>query len=192
MDITVAIATHPPRSGPGGPLERAVASVSTQSLVPAGGVAIALDERQEGAAATRNRALDLVKTEWVAFLDSDDELYPDHLKLLARYATVQGVDVAYPGYDCTGEDLVNCFGIPFSAELLRKRNYIPVTVLARTALVRAAGGFQEHPDENGDPCEDWGLWLAMVDQGAKFGHLPVKTWLWHNDGDSTRGRADRW
>jgi hypothetical protein len=65
-------------------------------------------------------------------------------------------------------------------------------LLERTEAVRAAGGFQAHPDENGDPCEDWGLWLAMHAQGAKFGHLPVKTWLWNNDADSTRGRPDRW
>jgi len=192
--ITVAIATHPPRGDsqdPDSQLHRAVESVR-QQILPAAGLAVALDVNREGAAATRNRALELVDTEWVAFLDSDDELYPDHLKRLARYARLSGVDVAYPGYDCVGgPDPVGCFGIPFDPVLLRQRNYVPVTVLARTELVRAAGGFQPHPDENGDPCEDWGLWLALLDRGARFGHLAAKTWRW-SLGDTTRGRADRW
>jgi glycosyltransferase involved in cell wall biosynthesis len=187
LDITVAIATHPPRMGPDGPYERAVASVHAQNYAATGGIAVALDVAGEGAAATRNRALELVTTEWVAFLDSDDELYPDHLKLCARYARLTGVDVVYPGWD--GEDLTGMFGRPFDPALLERANYIPVTVLARTEAIRTAGGFQAHPDENGDPCEDWGLWLAMTGQGAKFGHLPVKTWRMHPGG--TRGRADR-
>jgi hypothetical protein len=65
-------------------------------------------------------------------------------------------------------------------------------VLARTDAVRAAGGFQAHPDEHGDPCEDWGLWLAMHRLGASFYHLPQKTWQWNLAPGSTRGRADRW
>lgn len=185
VDITVLIPTIPPRRTE---FERAVASVQAQTLPPAM-VWCEIDKDRTGAAATRNRLLEQVRTEWVAFLDDDDELYPQHLKLCARYATLQGVDVVYPGYDCD-DDPVNCFGIPFDEGLLRQRNYIPVTVLARTELVRAAGGFQPHPDEHGDPCEDWGLWLSMLDRGAKFGHLPVKTWRWNLGG--TRGRPDRW
>jgi len=186
VDISVAIATHPPRMGPGGPYERALASAQAQTLAPVA-VQVALDVSGAGAAHTRNRALAMVETEWVAFLDSDDELYPDHLKLCARYARLTGVDVVYPRWD--GDDPTGMQGKPFDAALLHRANYIPVTVLARTEAVRAAGGFQDHPDETGDPCEDWGLWLAMREQDAKFGHLPITTWRMHPGG--TRGRPDR-
>lgn len=188
MNITVLIPTIPPRRTQ---FERAVASVQAQTLPPTT-VWAEIDADRTGAAATRNRLLEQVRTEWTAFLDDDDELLPDHLKLCARYATLSGVDVVYPAYEVVGgEDPVNCFGIPFDAGLLKRRNFIPVTVLARTELVLAAGGFQERTDENGDPCEDWGLWLAMLARGAKFGHLPQRTWRWHL-GDTTRGRPDRW
>jgi hypothetical protein len=171
-------------------LERAGESVFAQTL-PAAWL-VQHDTRREGPAVVRNRMLADVTTDWVAFLDDDDEFLPQHLMLCARYARLSGLDVVYPGYECVGgEDPVNCFGIPFDASLLKQRNFIPVTVLARTELVRAAGGFQERPDENGDPCEDHGLWLAMLANGAKFGHLPQKTWRWHL-GDTTRGRPDRW
>lgn len=185
------MATIEPRTGVGGLYQRAVASIQAQTFPPAE-IEVALDQEREGAAATRNRALRRVTAEWVAFIDDDDEWYPDHLRKLARCAQLTGADVVYPGYDCTGEDPVNCFGIPFDAELLRRRNFIPVTVLAKTEIVRAAGGFQPHPDEHGDPCEDWGLWLAMLELGAKFVHLPQKTWLWHNAEPTTKGRPDRW
>jgi glycosyltransferase involved in cell wall biosynthesis len=188
VSITVLIPTIAPRAAL---LERALASVYAQTLPPYD-VLVECDTERTGAAATRNRMLERVETDWVALLDDDDELYPDHLKRLARYARLSNVDVVYPGYDCVGgDDPVNCFGIPFDPDLLRARNFIPVTALARTELVREAGGFQPHPDVNGDPCEDWGLWLAMLDLGAKFGHLPVRTWRWHL-GDTTKGRADRW
>lgn len=153
----------------------------------AAAVLVEYDEHREGPTAMRNRALTKIETPYVAFLDDDDVLYPDHLKLCARYARLTGVDVVYPQWD--GDDPTGMQGKPFDPVLLQRANYIPVTTLCRTSAVLDADGFQPHPDESGDPCEDWGLWLAMVEQGAKFGHLPVKTWRLSPGG--TRGRADR-
>lgn len=184
MSVTVLIPTIDGRHDE---LRRAIASVHEQAYADCV-IEIQLDRDREGAAATRNRALERVATEWVAFLDDDDELYPAHLRACLRNAHFSKADVVYPGYDTIGEDPVNCFGIPFSPALLRRRNYIPVTVLARTTLVKQVGGFVEHPDENGDPCEDWGLWLRLLDAGAKFSHLAAKTWLWRVAG-GTRGRG---
>jgi glycosyltransferase involved in cell wall biosynthesis len=183
VSITVVIPTIDERHDQ---LDRAVASVQAQSL-PAE-VEIEFDRLRTGAAATRNRALERVDTEWVAFLDDDDEFKPNHLRACARNAALTGADLVYPWFDCDGEDKIGMFGVPFDPVLLRKRNYIPVTVLVRTELVRKVGGFQDHPDDNGDPCEDWGLWLALLDAGAVFSHLPQRTWIWHN-GAGTRGRG---
>lgn len=185
MDITVLIPTIPGRRDL---LDRAVLSAQRQTYPPAR-ILLQLDQDREGAAATRNKALQQVDTEWVAFLDDDDVLYPEHLKKMARCARLTGADVVYPGYDCTGEDPVGCFGLPFDGELLQHRNFIPVTTLCRTQAVLDAGGFRPHPDEHGDPCEDWGLWLAMAERDAAFVHLPVRTWRWNPGG--TKGRGDR-
>lgn len=169
-------------------LQRAVASVRAQTLAPKF-IELQLDRDREGAAATRNRALERVDTEFVAFLDDDDVLKPNHLRACARNAALTGADLVYPWFDVEGgEDEIGMFGVPFDPVLLRKRNFIPVTVLVRTDLVRAVGGFRDHPDINGDPCEDWGLWLALLDAGAVFSHLPQRTWIWHN-GAGTRGRG---
>lgn len=184
VNITMVIPAIPERFAL---LARALRSVQAQTFKPVR-VLVDVDDERTGAAATRNRALAKVDSEWVAFLDDDDELYPDHLRRLARYVALSDVDVAYPGYDAD-VDPVKCFGLPFDPLLLRARNFIPVTVLAKTEKVREAGGFQPHPDVNGDPCEDWGLWLAMLDRGAKFGHVPVKTWRWNYRADTTKGRG---
>lgn len=191
--ITVVIAAIDTRLGLGGLLERAVRSAGEAQTFKPARILVQLDADREGAAATRNHALETVDTEWVAFLDDDDELLPDHLKLCGRAARLTAADVVYPGYQPVGGgDPVGCFGIPFDGELLQRRNFIPATTLCRTEAVLAAGGFQPHPDEHGDPCEDWGLWLAMHEQGATFYHLPRVTWRWNLAPGSTRGRPDRW
>lgn len=181
MNISVVVATIPPRAEL---LDRALASVRAQTLQPAA-VHVVMDDERRGAAHTRNRALGRVDTEWLAFLDDDDELKPNHLRACARHATLTGADVVYPWFD--GDDEIGMFGVTFDASLLRRRNFVPVTVLTRTDLVRKVGGFAEHPDVNGDPCEDWGLWLRLLDAGATFSHLPQRTWIRHPGG--TRGKG---
>lgn len=184
MNITVVIPTIEGRHEL---LCRAIESVWAQTLHPVL-IEIELDRGRTGAAATRNRALGRVETDWVAFLDDDDEFKPNHLRACARHAGLTGADVVYPGYDTVGTDPLGVFGMPFVGHLLRRRNYIPVTTLCRTELVRKVGGFQPYPDENGDPCEDWGLWLALLDAGATFSHLALRTWIWRTTG-GTRGRG---
>lgn len=180
MNISVVIPTIPARAEE---LVRAVASVHSQAY-PVADVHIVPDDHGEGAEATRNRGLGLVQTEFVAFLDDDDELKPYHLRACARHMALTDADVVYPGFD--GDDPTGMFGKAFDPLLLLRHNYIPVTVLARIELVRSVGGFEAHPDENGDPCEDWGLWLKLLAAGAKFSHLPQRTWIRAPGG--TRGR----
>lgn len=176
MSVSVVIPTIPTRAAL---LEIALDSVKAQTIPP-DAVHVVVDTDGAGPAATRNHGLDFVDTDWVAFLDDDDVLKPNHLRALARYAYLSGADVVYPYFDVVGGvDLIDCFAVPFDPILLRRRNYIPVTVLARTQLVRMVGGFEDHPDESGKPCEDWGLWLKLLDHGARFSHLPQRTWVWH-------------
>lgn len=185
MNVTVVIPTIDGREDL---LDRALRSVEAQTL-RADAVVVEVDAGREGAAAARNLALMRVVTEWVAFVDDDDELLPSHLRACARFARLTGVDVVYPGYEIDVEDPIGCFGLEFDPILLRRRNFIPVTTLCRTSAVRKVGGFRDHPDEYGNPCEDWGLWLALVDAGYKLAHLPQRTWVWHYNGGA-RGRPN--
>lgn len=195
--ITVVIPTIPPR---GDLLERALRSVHGQTR-PADGIVIVGDPDRTGAMATRNRGLSRVTTEWTAFLDDDDEFFPMHLWALGYYAKITGADMVYPWFVQPEKnwDGLGAFGIPFHeiAHELEHRNWIPVTVLVKTRLLRDVGGFQ--PPAPGVPdCEDWGAWKALHAAGATIVHLPRRTWVWHHwlaeDGQpgNTSGQADRW
>ena len=197
--VTAVMPCIPPRSGHDvpGTMPRAMKSILSQTR-PVDVVVLAFDHHHEGAAATRNRALAAVRTEWVAFLDDDDEWLPGHVERLLSHAEKTGADVVYPWFDVPeGFDPFPFYeGKPFNEKALRDvQNYIPVTVLARTGLLTGVGGFENRNDSTADgasPCEEWGLWLKLLDIGAVFSHCPERTWLWHWHGGNTSGRGDRW
>lgn len=194
-DITVVIPTIPVRQRE---LTRAVRSVTTQTLQP-DMMIIVMDNEHQGAAMTRNRALQRVSTRWVAFLDDDDVLLPNHLEVLADAALESGADVIYPGCRVINPELGGViplreewgrFEQPFSADILRQKSYIPVTSLVRTGLAqRALFGTPHGVETNYD---DWGFYLRLLDEGAMFSHVPVVTWIWNHHGANTSGRGDRW
>lgn len=211
-DITVCIATIPPRAKL---LRRALASVAEQTLQPAA-IAVEYDHEHTGAAATKNRAARRARTPWLAFLDDDDQFLPHHLETLRMVVQNGNVwedernwdaDVLYSIPDVpqapSRRDPNGRYGVPFSETELRKRSYIQTTSLIRTELFFRAGGFQL-PDRrmpDGSQClyDDWGLWLALLKQGARFLHVPEVTFVWNHWGrgaagvpGNTSGDPTRW
>lgn len=183
--VTVVTPTIPPRTLQ---LSRAIASVAAQTHKPADHL-ISCDHRAEGQVAIRNRMLPSVTTEWIAFLDDDDEFMPHHLERLVVHAQATGADLVYPWFDVQGgADPLGAFGRPFDPVAIRHANYIPVTYLCRAELAQGAMFPlcpEEWPDEG---CADWGFLLRLLDAGARFSHLPEKTWIWHHWRGSTAGR----
>jgi len=180
--ITVAIPTIPPRAGL---LQRALASVSDQLLLPSA-VAIAVDTEHDGAWRTRQRALDMVRTEWVAFLDDDDEFMPSHLRDLAQHAEETGADYVYSWFVvASGTDPFpeTHFTQPWDDANPRQTT---MTVMVRTDIAQKVG-FQDI-----FRGEDWRFTLDCLGYGAKISHLVKRTWIWHHDSRNTSGRGDRW
>jgi glycosyltransferase involved in cell wall biosynthesis len=192
--VTVVIPSIPPRGRT--ILPRALDSVLRQER-PADAISIAIDHGHQGAAITRNRALAGVTTEWTAFLDDDDTLRPGHIGSLLRAAQESGADVIYPWFTVVSgwDPLAEFEGQPFNEKIMREsQNFVPVTVLARTELVQSVGGFEDRnksTEPGASPCDEWGLWLKLLDAGAKFYHLNERTWYWHW-GVNTSGRGDVW
>jgi hypothetical protein len=198
-EITVAIPAHPARVE-NGMLDRAVASVKNQ-LLPAADISIAIDEHGDGAAVTRQRALDAVKTEWTAFLDSDDWFYPEHLKVLAAGARIFKADyvfsyfmVHFPdGKPWPQNDPLGHFGKQLDPQ---RPHQTTITHLVRTDLAKAVG-FREPPEGaliNGERYgEDFQYTVECAQAGAKFYHAARRTWAWvHHHGNSSGqpGRGD--
>jgi glycosyltransferase involved in cell wall biosynthesis len=191
--ITVAIPTIPPRVGL---LQRAVASVLAQTH-PAAGLAVAIDHEKQGAPAARQRALDMVDTQWVAFLDDDDEFMPMHLETLWNAAHSHSADYVYSWFDT----------IPLGGDPFPSSHYLDpwddenprqttVTTLVRTELARQVGfaSFSETGEliDGQRWGEDWSFTLGCLALGAKIHHVVAKTWWWHHDSSNTSGRPDRW
>jgi hypothetical protein len=197
FEVTVAIPSIPPRVPL---LERAVLSVLRQSR-PADGISIAVDHHKEGAGPTRQRALNGVPTDWVAFLDDDDEFLPFHLQLLIQHQFETGADYVYSwfkvanGTSVQEEDPIFPPGHYLDPWDNASPRQTTITTLVRTELARSVGFV---PPPNGQTIdgqrygEDWQFTLGCVAQGAKISHLVEKTWLWHHDSGNTSGRPDRW
>lgn len=195
-DITVVIPSIPPREPL---LHRALASVQAQKLAP-DAVVVQLDDDHQGAAATRQAGLDHVETEWVAFLDDDDELMPNHLRVLSIAARKFQADYVFSYYtvkDALGRlrpdvDPLGHFGRHFDPD---RPHQTTITTLVRTELAQAVG-FREPPQGaliNGEHYgEDFQFTVECVKAGAKIVHIPRRTWFWHHHGANTSGRPDRW
>src|SRR5690606_21354729 len=97
--VTVVVPFHAARRT-SGLLDRAIRTVHAQT-VPVH-LQLAEDIHHKGAPATRQAGLDLVDTEWTAFLDSDDELDPDHIEQLLACAKDTGADYVYPWFRVKG------------------------------------------------------------------------------------------
>lgn len=176
-------------------LNRAFVSVLNQ-MRPADQIIVSIDHDRMGSAGNRNQALNRVGTEWVAFLDDDDELLPQHLLVMLQ--NCDDADVIYTG--CTvlgpsGEEVPareewGRFGLEFDAELLRKKSYLPVTSLIRMSILKKITEPFQPPA--GSDYDDWGMYLKLLGKGARFKHVPQKTWIWHHWGGNSSGRSDRW
>jgi glycosyltransferase involved in cell wall biosynthesis len=177
-------------------LQRAVASVLQQTL-PVTSISIAIDNSHEGAAHTRNRALEGASTEWIAFLDDDDEWYPHHLQTLALCAEQTGADVVFPWFNTSPLDHDPFPPIFETLEYNPETPHMfPITTLVRRSMAVEVGGFPliNDPENTVGAGEDWFFWIAMRDAGAKIVHVPQRTWVWHMDNPegNTGGLGHRW
>lgn len=186
--VTVAIATIPPRAAL---LERAVSSVTAQTVMPS--LVIETDEGRTGSAATRNRALRRVQTEWVLACDDDDQLMPWAVQVLAEAQAETGADVVSGGAWIPQR--------PGHAEPVRPpapgwidpqavtvRSRLHVSSLVRTELARQAGFTFARDPGTGMMLDDYGFYRGLAALGARFWRVPEAVLIWHVHGSNTSGQ----
>lgn len=171
-------------------LQRAMASVAAQRLLP-DGIIVAYDLDEQGSAATRQRAMMQVNTEWIAFLDDDDELLPQHLKVLKQEADVHKADIVWSWYRVKGgrDPIPRHRGRQWNPN---SPHLFPITSLVRTELAQQCSFIP-----NGEPTkkrnvsgDDRRLHRQLSNLGAKFHHTAQITWHWHHHGENTSGLPD--
>lgn len=186
--VTAVIPAHTPRLDDGS-LVRAVGSVLDQD-VPVEAIAIAVDAAGEGAAATRQRALDMALTEWVAFCDADDRWHPHHLRTLLELAEARHADYVYSWFD--GNQIGGWEQTHRGRQMdPAQPHHTTMTVLVRTDLARTVG-FRPYPGAVGELAEDWLFTLHCLGQGAVFAGTGEITWTYGVDGRNTSGLPSRW
>lgn len=185
-DVTVVIPTIPPRRHD--LLPCALNSVFAQEY-PISAVSVAIDVHREGAWKTRQRALDAASTEWVAFLDDDDEFYPQHVAHLMDCALESQADYVFAYWDLTKTaDILGHFGEVFDP---KRPHHTTMTVMVKTKLAQSVG-FTPREPQHAVGGEDWRFMLGCVEAGAHVVHLPEQTWFWRFHSNNTSGREDRW
>lgn len=200
-EITLITPTIPGREEM---LERAIRSVLRQRQLP-DFMMVMLDVHRMGCAEMKNAMVCKSSTEWVAFLDDDDELLPNHIETLMRAAHIYPqCDLFYTWFEPVGMtdplacpddagQMKNPLGIQFGERqqkhLLEVDNFIPCTVMLRADAMLKVGGFQKHkePPTPVYDRDDLGLWRAMLQAGSKFRHIPEVTWRYHHHQGHTGG-----
>jgi hypothetical protein len=120
-----------------------------------------------GVAAARNRAVSDARGEWLAFLDDDDLWAPTWLRTALRVGRTCGAGLVYGSRWLVDEQRRVLDVAPAAhpshvrALLAEGRNPLggPSSVLVRTDVLAAAGGF----DERLSALADWEAWLRLLD-----------------------------
>lgn len=205
LPVTVCVPAHPARAR-NGMLTRAVESIHMGESLPAA-VLVDLDRDGTGAAQTKNRLVRKVTTPWIAFLDSDDWWYPEHLDVLYGAALAESADyvfshfMVYDDYEAARPDVdpLGGFGEPWDPEKPRQTT---TTILVSTEWAQRFP-FVTQPEGRlieGTTLrygEDFDFTVRMNAAGARIFHVPRRTWAWRHHGGnsaglSTYGDAKEW
>jgi GT2 family glycosyltransferase len=173
------------------PVESVVAEANLQ-----GRITLVNHDHNRGLAASRNTGLRLAKGTYVAYLDDDDRLLPDHLATLVAYLERGTHKVAYTDAWRVREQDVDGtptevgrdrpYSYEFDAPRLLVSNYIPVLcMMHHRACLDEVGLF----DESLFVHEDWDLWIRLATL-YPFAHIAQTTaeFTWRTDGSSMTSR----
>jgi hypothetical protein len=152
-------------------LPRALASVRAQTIPVE--VLVYYDEHQRGAGYARNKLIDQVATDFVTFLDADDELLPEFAaKTLAFFqATQKYVFTDYLQGDGT------LWRTPDCVYAEHERMHL-ITTLLPTDWARAVQGFNDKMDAD----EDSEFYIHLNSTGHCGVRLPEPLVIYHIDG----------
>jgi Glycosyl transferase family 2 len=159
---------------------------------------IITDYARRGPAWAVAQGVALVTTQWVTLLGDDDLLMPRHHEVLLRAAEQTGADVVYGDLNIIDEvgttTREGVWDMAFDEAKLRVGNYIPGGgSLMRTALLQHVGVPQDDSVYAREMAvyEDWAMYIALLDGGAKFHNVPDILYCMRRWGGGGQGRNYR-
>lgn len=182
--ITACIAAHPARFK-NHLLKRAIDSVLGQTLQPEA-ILVVNDKDRQGAGWTRRTLLNQVNTEWLAWLDSDDYWFPDHLEKLWNLAQETNSVYTYSWFEAVYDPLGH-FGKVFNP---CTPHHTTIVALVKTELAHEVG-FRDSMPNSPYSEEDWGFIAKFCElaceRGLNITHLAERTWHWEQGRQNTSG-----
>ena len=136
-----------------------------------------LHNANKGLAAARNTGIRIAKGKYLAYVDDDDVLYPNHLETLATFLTANNVAVAYTDACRATVAMHNAspfitkrellYSFDFDPDKILIDNLFPVLcIMHQRACLDQCGVF----DESLTTHEDWDLWIRLSRHFA-FSHI---------------------
>lgn len=196
-DVTVCTATISTRVEL---LERAKKSVENQTLKVKKHL-IKLDENKDGHAIILDWLITNSETKYVAILDDDDELLPNHIELLYNKIIETGADLVYPHFKYSslpdGGHLERFRGKPWDNN---HPHQVPITWMAKRDVILEVGGFSggfdifsmEVDAEGNRVGQDFHLIKKLAAANKHITNIPDVTWIYHVGHPSTQGIPIRW
>lgn len=140
----------------------------------------------EGLAATRNNGLRAAKSDVVSFLDADDQLHPEKIKLqlallesdfpVAVTCSVSLFDQPGPCVFEAGQSLPLSVSVfQKSRSLLFRNRLTGAALMIRRELLLKHGGY----DSTLRSCEDFDLWLRLLDAKVKVIKLQLPLYSYY-------------
>ena len=130
-------------------------------------IRLVVNEKNLGAARTRNKGLDLCRGKYIALLDSDDIWYPEKLEKQLTLAEQTGGDIIYCSYaiiNQMGTPRCDDFIVPPEADL--ELMLVKSVISCSTAVLR-----RSTLADNRFPVdfyhEDYAYWLDLLQKGLK-------------------------
>lgn len=151
MNVAVIVATFGDRAEWEPLAQRALASVYDQDP------AAVIRHHGDTLHGARNEAAAEADTEWLSFVDADDELAPGYLQAMSR----AGADLRAPWVRYIRKGRPTPEHIPRGTRDLADGNRLVIGTLVRREMFLAVGGFRDWPF-----YEDWDLWQRCWLSGA--------------------------
>lgn len=142
------------------PLARRAAASAIAQTVPAAQVVLAT---AADLAEARNGPASWARTEWLVFLDADDEL---DVRYIEAMLAGEG-DLRQPATLGVTDGVEDAQPVVIPAKDLMTGNYIVIGAMVRTDLFHEVGGFRSL-----DAYEDWDLWLRVWLAGGRITSVP--------------------
>lgn len=190
MDVTIAVCTFGDRSWEKLACERAVPSASSEI-----GRANILMLHRDSLAEARNEALENCGTDWIIYLDADDEIEPGYAAaMLAGQGDVRAPSVRRVRPDGRPKRHVYMPRVYNHSHVCRGEclpggNWVTCGAMARTELLREAGGWWDEPI-----YEDWSMWLRCWKAGGDIQPCPdaiYRYWISENNRNGSLPPAER-